>query len=53
MKIEDVEGIGPAFAEKLISAGVTTTDGLLDRGASEAGRSRLAADTGISERLLL
>ena len=53
MKIEDVEGIGPVFAEKLIAAGVTTTDGLLDRGASEAGRSRLAADTGISERLLL
>jgi len=53
MKIEDVEGIGPAFAEKLISAGVTTTDSLLDRGASETGRSRLAADTGISERLLL
>jgi predicted flap endonuclease-1-like 5' DNA nuclease len=53
MKIEDVEGIGPAFAEKLIAAGVTTTEVLLDRGASDSGRSRLAADTGISERLLL
>jgi predicted flap endonuclease-1-like 5' DNA nuclease len=53
MKIEDVEGIGAAFAEKLTAAGVTTTDGLLDRGATDSGRSRLAADTGISERLLL
>ena len=53
MKIEDVEGIGPVFAEKLIAAGVATTESLLDRGGSDAGRSRLAADTGISERLLL
>jgi predicted flap endonuclease-1-like 5' DNA nuclease len=53
MKIEDVEGIGAAFAEKLTAAGVTTTEGLLDRGATDSGRSRLAADTGISERLLL
>jgi predicted flap endonuclease-1-like 5' DNA nuclease len=53
MKIEDVEGIGPAFAEKLIAAGVATTDALLDRGATDTGRSRLAAETGISERLLL
>jgi predicted flap endonuclease-1-like 5' DNA nuclease len=53
MKIEDVEGIGPAFAEKLIAAGVTATDALLDRGATDTGRSRLAAETGISERLLL
>jgi predicted flap endonuclease-1-like 5' DNA nuclease len=53
MKIEDVEGIGPAFAEKLIAAGVTTTDSLLERGATDAGRSRLGSATGISEKLLL
>ena len=53
MKIEDVEGIGPVFAQKLIEAGLATTEALLDRGASDSGRSRLAADTGISERLLL
>lgn len=53
MKIEDVEGIGPAFAEKLIAAGVATTDDLLNRGASSAGRSSLSEATGISERLLL
>ena len=53
MKIEDVEGIGPAYAGQLAAAGVATTDALLDRAGSDAGRSRLAADTGISERLLL
>jgi predicted flap endonuclease-1-like 5' DNA nuclease len=53
MNIVDVEGIGPAFAEKLSAAGVGTTDALLDRGASAAGRSKLAAETGISESMLL
>lgn len=53
MKIEEIEGIGPAFAEKLIAAGVATTDDLLNRGATEAGRGLLATETGISERLLL
>jgi predicted flap endonuclease-1-like 5' DNA nuclease len=53
MKIEDVEGIGPAFATKLQAAGVATTDALLDRGGSAGGRARLAGDTGISQTLLL
>ena len=53
MKIEDVEGIGPTFAEKLIAAGVATTDALLERGATTAGRDTLSEATGISERLLL
>lgn len=53
MKIEDVEGIGPAYAGTLAAAGVATTDALLERGASSAGRDKLAAETGISERLLL
>lgn len=53
MKIEDVEGIGPAFAGKLTAAGVATTDDLLDRAASASGRGSLAEATGISERLLL
>jgi predicted flap endonuclease-1-like 5' DNA nuclease len=53
MKIEDGEGIGPGYAEKLTAAGVSTTDDLLNRGASEAGRGLLSTETGISERLLL
>jgi predicted flap endonuclease-1-like 5' DNA nuclease len=53
MNIVDVEGIGPVFAEKLAAAGVGTTDALLDRGATSAGRSKLSAETGISEAMLL
>jgi predicted flap endonuclease-1-like 5' DNA nuclease len=53
MKIEDVEGIGPTYAAKLVEAGVSTTGALLERGATASGRDRLAAATGISERLLL
>ena len=53
MKIEDVEGIGPTFAAKLTEAGVATTDALLDRAATAAGRDKLSEATGISERLIL
>ncbi len=53
MKIEDVEGIGPAFAAKLTTAGVASTDDLLDRAATSAGRDKLSEATGISKRLLL
>ena len=53
MKIEDVEGIGPAWAEKLIAAGIRTTDDLLMAGASESGRNKVEAMTGISGKQLL
>ena len=53
MKIDEVEGIGPAYAERLAAAGVGTTDELLDAGATAAGRDRLAETTGISGKLIL
>jgi hypothetical protein len=33
MKIQDVEGIGGVFADKLKTAGVDTTDELLEHGS--------------------
>jgi predicted flap endonuclease-1-like 5' DNA nuclease len=51
--ISDVEGIGPANAEKLKAAGVATTDALLEAGASPKGRKTLAEKAGISEKLIL
>ncbi len=51
--IEDVEGIGPAEAEKLAAAGITTTAGLLQAGAKPDGRARIAAASGISSTLIL
>jgi predicted flap endonuclease-1-like 5' DNA nuclease len=53
VNIEDVEGIGPEYASRLRTAGVATTDALLERGASAAGRAELAATTEISSTLLL
>ncbi|HET7031011.1 MAG TPA: DUF4332 domain-containing protein [Candidatus Limnocylindrales bacterium] len=53
MKIEDVEGIGPAFAEKLVGIGVKTTDDFLMACGSAAGREKIAGLTGISGKLLL
>ncbi len=52
-KITEIEGIGPAFAEKLAGAGVTTVEGLLETGATKAGRKKLAADSGIDEAKVL
>jgi len=53
MKIEDVEGIGPAYAAKLTAAGVTSTDDLLEQGAKPSGRATLETATGIDHDLIL
>jgi predicted flap endonuclease-1-like 5' DNA nuclease len=53
MKIEEVEGIGATFAQKLSAAGVGTTDALLEQGATAAGRGKLSEATGISDSMLL
>ena len=52
-KIIDIEGVGEAYAERLIAAGVTTTDALLKKCAAPAGRKALAEETGISDKLIL
>jgi predicted flap endonuclease-1-like 5' DNA nuclease len=48
--IEDVEGIGPAYAEKLAAVGIKTTDDLLAAGAKPYDREKLAEQTGISSK---
>lgn len=52
-KIDEIEGIGAAYAEKLQEAGIRTTDDLLDRCETRCGRAALAEATGISEKLIL
>jgi predicted flap endonuclease-1-like 5' DNA nuclease len=47
MKIEEVEGIGPVFAEKLRAAGIESVEELLEKGASRGGRTAIAEATGI------
>jgi predicted flap endonuclease-1-like 5' DNA nuclease/flagellar basal body-associated protein FliL len=48
-----IEGIGPAYAEKLAGIGITTPGELLEQGATPRGRQSLAEQTGISGRLIL
>ena len=52
-KIEEIEGIGPAYGEKLTAAGVNDTDDLLDKAGAPAGRKALAEATGLSEKQIL
>jgi len=52
-KLIDVEGIGPVYATKLAGVGVTTTTGLLKRGATPKGREELSQSAGISGTLIL
>ncbi len=52
-KVEEIEGIGPAYAEKLRAAGVADTDTLLKKGCTKRGRESMAAECGIGESTLL
>jgi predicted flap endonuclease-1-like 5' DNA nuclease len=53
MKIEEIEGIGPVYAEKLRGAGVASVEALLEAAGPAAGRKKLAEATEISPNLLL
>ncbi len=52
-KIEDVEGIGPSFGEKLRQAGIKDTDTLLTTCKTPKGRKELAEKTGIDVKRIL
>lgn len=51
--IIDIEGIGKGYAAKLAAADITTTQALLERGATPKGRQDLAEQTQISGKLIL
>jgi len=51
--IDTIEGIGPAYAKKLRGVDIRSTEKLLERGATRAGRKDLAEKTGISDKLVL
>lgn len=52
-KIEDIEGIGPAYAQKLSEAGIDTTGAMLKLCCHKKGRRETADKTGLSETQLL
>lgn len=51
--IVKIEGIGPVYAEKLVAAGIKTTEKLLEAGAKAKAREELGAKTGIPHKLIL
>ena len=48
-----IEGVGAVNAKKMAKAGIQTTDGLLKHCCTKKGRKQAAADSGISEKLIL
>lgn len=53
MKIENIEGIGPAFGQKLRAAGIENAATLLQRGGSRKGRQEIAQATGLDDARIL
>ncbi|NLY23836.1 MAG: DUF4332 domain-containing protein [Bacteroidales bacterium] len=52
-KIDEIEGIGPVYGEKLKVAGINSVANLLEKCAGKKGRVALANETGIDEKLIL
>ncbi len=51
--LDKIEGIGEAYMTKLKAAGVSSTEQLLEKGATPAGRKELETSTGIAHALIL
>ncbi len=52
-KLEEIEGIGPVYAEKLRAAGIASMEALLKAGATPKGRKELAEKADITGKLIL
>ncbi|MCQ2257461.1 MAG: DUF4332 domain-containing protein [Bacteroidaceae bacterium] len=52
-KVEQIEGVGSVYAEKLNAAGIKTTDDLLAKCASPKGRKEVEEATGIAHGFIL
>ena len=49
----DIEGVGEKYAEKLKAAGVGSSEALLEKGKTPAGRKQIAEASGVSDKLIL
>ncbi len=52
-RLSDIEGIGEVFEQKLLATGIKTISQLLEYCQQKNARVALAAQTGISEKLIL
>ncbi|SDT98128.1 DUF4332 domain-containing protein [Stappia sp. ES.058] len=51
--IDEIEGIGPAYAKKLQAVGIRTTEAYLERAKDPKGRKALAEETDIEASRIL
>ena len=51
--LTNIEGIGPAYAEKLKGAGIDSCEKLLEKGATPTGRNEIISASGVSANLVL
>ncbi len=51
--IEEIEGIGPSYAEKLAGAGIKNTDDLLKLCCEAKGRKQIAEKCDVAEKRIL
>lgn len=51
--LSTIEGIGPAYEEKLKAAGVGSCEALLEQGCTKKGRDEIAAKSGLSDSQIL
>ena len=52
-KIDEIQGIGAAYKEKLHAGGIKSTDDLLEKCATAKGRKEMAEKTGLGEKHIL
>ncbi|HFD79688.1 MAG TPA: DUF4332 domain-containing protein [Gammaproteobacteria bacterium] len=52
-RIDEIEGIGPAYREKLAQVSIATTDDLLKLCCDRKGREEIAEKSGVSTKLIL
>lgn len=52
-KLTTIEGIGPAYEEKLISAGINSCEELLEKGATAKGRAEIVEASGMDKGRIL
>jgi predicted flap endonuclease-1-like 5' DNA nuclease len=51
-KLEEIDGIGPFFADRLVRAGVADSDALIERCATAEGRRQLSAYAAVTTQQL-
>lgn len=52
-KLTTIEGIGPAFEQKLQDAGIKSCEQLLEQGCTKKGRDQIATDTNMDKGRVL